>query len=613
MRAAMNEVELAWMAMAAASLTLGLVHLFVWARQRERLDFLVFFVLAASAAAFAAFELQMMRAGAPAESAAAIRAGHVPLAVFVIAAAAFVRLHFGTGRLGLLAAIIVLRLATLWLNFNTGVNVNFEQVTGLGHVTLWGGTPVSAPLGPANRWTVVPQLSNLLLLVFVIDASLALWRRGDRESRRRAALVGGGVVVCIVAAAGMAALSVYGLLAWPTIVMPAFLAVLLALSFELSGDVLRAAGLARELAASEARLRAVVEATPSAILLVDAAGRIVLANHQAEHSFGIAREQLVGRAIETLIPERLRGGHVRLREAYAAKPELRPMGAGRELAALRADGSEFPVEVSLAPLRYGGRDQVLVALADISERRRAERVAAEQRAEVAHLSRVAMLGELSGSLAHEINQPLAAILSNAQAAQRFLARDPAALQPVAEALEAIVTSDRRASMVIERLRALLRKGESAREPVDLNELVDDSLRLLRSDLAHRGVEVSTTLQPALPAVQGDRVQLQQLLLNLIVNACDAMQTRPAPRPLSIRTRAADGRVRIDVADRGPGIAPADAERVFEAFYTTKAQGLGLGLALCHTIAQAHDGRIFAAQNDGGGARLQVELPSAGER
>lgn len=604
-----NVVELAWMAMVAACLTLGLLHLFVWLRERERLDFLAFFVLASGAAGFGAFELQMMHAATPQASAAAIRAAHVPLAVVVVGMAVFVRLHFGTGRMSLLAAIVVLRVATLVLNFTTGVNANFEQVTALGHAAFWEGVPVAVPIGPASRWAVVPQLCNLLLLIFVADASIALWRRGGRAARRRAALVGGGMALCIAATGALAALTVHGLAPLPTVLMPAFVAVLLAMSFELSGDVLRAARLARDLAGSESTLRAVVDATPSAILLVDAAGRIVLANPQASQTFGLPRAKLVGRSVESLIPERLRGHHARLRQAYAANAERRPMGIGRDLAALRADGSEFPVGINLAPLTSGGHDQVLVALTDLSERRRAEREAAQQRADLAHLSRVAMLGELSGALAHEINQPLAAILSNAQAAQRFLARDPAALQPVAEALQAIVASDRRASQVIERLRALLRKGETVREPVDLNELVEDSLRLLRSDLANRGVDVHTELQAALPAVLADRVQLQQLLLNLIVNGCDAMQDLPPPRPLSIRTaRGGEGWVCIAVADRGPGIAETDAERLFEPFYTTKAHGLGLGLPLCRTIVEAHDGRIAAVQNVGGGARLLVEFP-----
>jgi PAS domain S-box-containing protein len=605
----MSGVDLAWMAMASASLTLGLIHLFVWVRQRERLDFLVFFVLATSAAAFGAFELRMMHASTPPAWAAALRAAHVPLAIFVVALAVFVRLHFGTGRIGLLAAIVGLRTAALVLNFTTGVNVNFAEVVAIDH-TMWGATAVSLPVGTASRWTVVPQLSNLLLLIFVVDASFALWRRGDRASRQRAVLVGGSTVASIVATGVPAALTVYALVPWPTILLPAFVVILLAMSIELSGDVLRAARLSRELAASEARLRAVVEATPSAILLVDPAGTIVLANSQAEHSFGVARERLVGRRVETLIPPRLRAAHERLRAAYAAKPEPRAMGAGRELAALRADGSEFPVEIALAPLRFAGADQVLVALTDISERRRAERAAAQQRAEFAHLSRVAMLGELSGSLAHEINQPLAAILGNAQAALRFLGRDPPALAQVAEALQAIVGNDRRASQVIERLRALLRKEEAAHEPVDLNELVGDSLRLLRSDLESRGVRASTALRRALPRVGGDRVQLQQVLLNLILNGCEAMDERPPPRPLELRTDlGADGWVCVEVADRGPGIVPEHAERMFEAFFTTKAQGLGIGLALCRTIVQAHGGRIGAVPNAGGGARLRVELPA----
>ncbi|MBN8510171.1 MAG: histidine kinase, partial [Burkholderiales bacterium] len=295
-----------------------------------------------------------------------------------------------------------------------------------------------------------------------------------------------------------------------------------------------------------------------------------------------------------------------------ARPGPRAMGAGRELAALRADGSEFPVEVALAPLRFAGVDQVLVALTDISSRRRAERAAAQQRAELAHLSRVAMLGELSGSLAHEINQPLAAILGNAQAALRFLGRDPPALAQVAEALQAIVGNDRRAGQVIERLRALLRKEEAAREPVDLNQLVDDSLQLLRSDLENRGVHARAEPHPALPRVSGDRVQLQQVLLNLVLNGCDAMDGQPGPRRLELRTDlGTDGWVRVEVADRGPGIAPENAEKMFEPFFTTKAQGLGIGLALCRTIVQAHGGRIGAGPNDGGGARLRVELPAIG--
>ncbi len=240
-----NAVDLTWMTTAAASLTLGMIHLYVWARQRERLDFLAFFVVAASAAVFGAFELQMMRAATPAAWAAALRAGHVPLAIFVVSTVVFVRLHFRNGCLDLLAAIVALRLATLVQNFTTGVNANFEQLVDLGYVVLWGKSIVAVPVGTPSRWAWLPKLGNLLLQVFVTDAALTLWRRGDR-----AALVGGSVVVSTTAAGGLAALSVYGLAQLPTFLLPAFVVILLAMSPELGGDVLRAAAQARELEAS---------------------------------------------------------------------------------------------------------------------------------------------------------------------------------------------------------------------------------------------------------------------------------------------------------------------------------------------------------------------------
>lgn len=245
-----NAVDLTWMTTAAASLTLGMIHLYVWARQRERLDFLAFFVVAASAAVFGAFELQMMRAATPAAWAAALRAGHVPLAIFVVSTVVFVHLHFRNGCLDLLAAVIALRLATLVQNFTTGVNANFEQLVDLGYVVLWGKSIVAVPVGTPSRWAWLPKLGNLLLLVFVTDAALTLWRRGDRAARQRAALVGGSVVVSTTAAGGLAALSVYGVVQLPTFLLPAFVVILLAMSLELGGDVLRAAAQARELEAS---------------------------------------------------------------------------------------------------------------------------------------------------------------------------------------------------------------------------------------------------------------------------------------------------------------------------------------------------------------------------
>ncbi len=606
----MNWIEIGWIGMSAASLTLGVVHLFVWFKRRSQVAHLLFFALAVSATAFGAFELAMMHSPSPAAYATMLRWAHVPLAMFVLAIVWFVRFHFDAGRLWLAWAVTGVRLLALALNFATGVNINFSEVSALDPLALWGGVIVTGPVGIVNPLAVVPQFGNLLLAAFVIDASVALWRRGGTDARRRAAVVGGGVIVCIVAVAGFAALITWGLVHAPTIVMPGVFIIVLAMGYELGWDLIVAAQLASRLRASEVRFRAVVEAAPSAILLIDDKGAIALANVQAQSLFGYARTDLLAMPVDRLVPAHLRGAHAGQRAMYAMDPQSRAMGAGRELFARRKDGSAFPVEVALSPMATDDGLFVLASVVDISARRALERATAEQRDELAHLSRVAMLAELAGSLAHELNQPLTAILSNAQAAQRFLAQSPPRVDQIDEILADIVKSDHRARAVIQRLRAMLRKEESKHQALDLNDMVEESLRLMRSDLLNRGVTLSTELAPALPGVSGDRNQLQQVLLNLLMNACDAMDAQPTERRLRVVTHSnAPGRVEIAVSDRGTGIPAAELERIFEPFVTTKAKGIGLGLVICRSIVGAHGGRLWASNNAHRGATLHCELPT----
>ncbi len=606
----MNWLQTAWVVMIAASLMLGVVHLFVWQKQRTQYANLLFFVLAVSAAAYGSYELARMHAETPADLAANARWSHVPLAAFVIAVVGFVRLYFNAGRLWLAYAVIGFRLAGLALNFLTGVNVNFREIAALDHLHLIGGAVVAAPIGNPNPWAIVPQLSNLLLVAFIVDASISLWRSGGTVARRRAALVGGSLGLCIVTAASVAALVVTGVIHAPTVLMPGFFIVVLAMGYELVWDLTAAAQLAARLRASEERFRAVVEAAPSAILLVDDKGMIALANAQAETLFGYRREELMARPVEMLIPERFRAPHVEQRSAYAKDPRARTMGAGGELVARRKDGSETPVEAALSPMPTEQGMFVLASVVDITERKNIERAAARQRDELAHLSRVATLGELSGSLAHELNQPLTAILSNAQAAQRFLAQSPPRYDKLPEILTDIVRSDHRAGAVIQRLRSLLRKEEAQRHPLDLNEVVDESLRLMRSDLLYREVAVEADLAEALPVVRGDRNQLQQVLLNFVINGCDAMDGQEVDRRLLVRTReTVDGNVEVSVIDQGAGIPSANLERIFEPFVTTKSTGMGLGLAICRSIVEAHGGRLWATNNSDCGATLHCELPA----
>ena len=251
---------------------------------------------------------------------------------------------------------------------------------------------------------------------------------------------------------------------------------------------------------------------------------------------------------------------------------------------------------------------------DITERRQSELEIAQQRTELAHLSRVTMLGELSGSLAHELNQPLTAILSNAQAAQRFLARDHPDLNEVREILKDIVNEDKRGGEIIHRLRLLLKKGEVQQQSLDVNEVVQEVLKLVRSDLVNHGVSAHAELAPDLPAVKADRVQIQQVLLNLMMNACDAMADEPAgDHKLIVRTGLADGGgVCISILDHGAGIATDKLEQVFEPFFTTKPHGMGLGLTVCRSIITAHGGKLWAANNPERGVTFHVLLPVRGE-
>jgi PAS domain S-box-containing protein len=246
---------------------------------------------------------------------------------------------------------------------------------------------------------------------------------------------------------------------------------------------------------------------------------------------------------------------------------------------------------------------------DITKRKQAEFDVQNKQKEVMHLARVAMLGELSGALAHELNQPLTAILSNAQAAQRFMSRTPVDLAEVAEILQDIVDENKRAGEIIQRLRRLFDKNEAQRVPLAVDELLSGVQRILRNDLIGHGVALQLELEAGPLAVSADRVQLQQVLINLLMNACDAMGHVPREaRVVRLRVVRQDGQVLFSVSDRGTGMDAATLAHVFDPFFTTKQRGMGLGLSICRTIVNAHEGRLWAENNPDGGATFHLLLP-----
>ena len=257
--------------------------------------------------------------------------------------------------------------------------------------------------------------------------------------------------------------------------------------------------------------------------------------------------------------------------------------------------------------------KLMGVVVDIDRRKLAELEAEGQRQELAHLTRVGVVSQLSGALAHELSQPLATIFTNAQAGLRFLAQEPVDLQEIHAILDSIRAEDKRASEIIDRLRIMLRKGKTQPQRLDLNEVVTEVLNLVSSDLIRRGVGVTTELASDLPLIRGDRIQLQQVLLNLIVNACEAMsQNDSGERKLTIVTaRNGVGTAQISIVDSGSGIPADQLDELFKPFVSTKAQGLGLGLSISRSIISAHGGRCWAANNPDSGASFFVTLPAVG--
>ena len=353
------------------------------------------------------------------------------------------------------------------------------------------------------------------------------------------------------------------------------------------------------------------EASPSGTVLVDHQGHILLVNAHAEKLFGWPRNELIGKDIEVLVPERFVHAHPGDRANFFAAPEARAMGAGRELFARRKDGSEFPVEIGLNPIQTPRGLVVLANVVDISARLAAEEETRRNRRQVELLTRVSLLGEMTASLAHELNQPLAAIVNNATAAMQYLEQgrlDPKQLQ---EILTDVVGDGHRAYDIMHNVRSAIKKGSAIRAPIKLNDVAKAVTYMVQPDAAARSCKVELFLARDLPATEGDPTQIQQAILNLVHNAFDAMDhTPPGRRIVEIATSYdGDNTICVVVRDYGSGISEATRQRLFEQFFTTKEEGLGMGLAIVRSIVEAHGGSIAAENADGGGARFYFHLPT----
>lgn len=406
--------------------------------------------------------------------------------------------------------------------------------------------------------------------------------------RAREALVGGGASGLGIGLALLALLGAIGLLAYAARML--------------------ALGARRD---TEVRLVGIVDSVPDAIISIDTDQRVVLFNAAAERMFGIEAAAALGQPLERFIPARFRKAHSthvqRFQDTGVTK---RRMGALGALSGLRSNGEEFPIEASISQAVVSGQRVLTVVLRDISERRRVESELQTTQVKLAHIARLSTMGEMASGLSHEINQPLTAIATYSQALENMLrAEQPPDRDEIRDVLRQISSQALRAGEVIRRLRTMIKAREPDFRTIDCLDLVNEVYALAEIDARLHRVELRTAGDCRGMKIRGDAVQLQQVLINLIRNAMDALGDLPAERrTITLHVEGHGDTAEFRVVDHGPGVPAELLERMFSPFFTTKPQGTGLGLAISRSIVEAHRGRLLHEATPGGGATFSFSVP-----
>jgi two-component system sensor kinase FixL len=362
---------------------------------------------------------------------------------------------------------------------------------------------------------------------------------------------------------------------------------------------------------SALRLRSILDTVPDAIVVIDERGIIQSFSPAAERLFGYESAEAVGGNVRILMPVPYREAHDGYVERYLRTGERRIVGIGRVVVGLRKSGETFPMELHVGEFAFAGTRFFTGFVRDLTQRQEAERRIQDLQAELLHASRLSVMGNMASTMAHELTQPLTAVTNYLEAGRQLLASGVGGPERVGEMMERAIAQAQRAGEVIRRLRGFVSKGEPERRIQSLNRLVEEAVALAIVGARQRGVRASLELDPSLPTVFVDPLQIQQVVVNLVRNAIEAME-EVERRELVIGTRAIPGEqaAEVLVADSGPGIAPELADRLFQPFFTTKKTGMGLGLSICREIVEAHHGRLSAAPRPSGGTVFRLILPMA---
>jgi two-component system sensor kinase FixL len=366
---------------------------------------------------------------------------------------------------------------------------------------------------------------------------------------------------------------------------------------------------------AEAHLRSILATVPDAMVVIDEAGSILSFSAAAEKMFGYSEAEVVGCNVKMLMPNPDRDRHDQYLRNYLTTGKRKIIGIGRVTTALHRDGNTFPIELAVGEAWSGEKRIFTGFIRDLTERQETLLRLQDLQSELAHVGRVSEMGTLASSLAHELNQPLTAVASYCESARDLLIASPdeQTLEMVREAMDEAAKQAVRAGQIVRRLRDFMSHGETERQVESLQRLINEANALALVGSREHGIDVKLTLDPAADLVFVDRIQVQQVVVNLIRNAIDAMVDSPV-RSLSIRTRRAEhGFVEVTIEDTGSGISETVAPQLFQPFVTSKQNGMGIGLSICRTIVQAHGGRIWAEPGPANGTAFHFTLPTGEAR
>jgi two-component system sensor kinase FixL len=371
---------------------------------------------------------------------------------------------------------------------------------------------------------------------------------------------------------------------------------------------------AAELCAREAHLRSILDTVPEAMVVIDEAGIIHSFSAAAVRLFGYTADEAIGQNVRMLMPEPMRSEHDGYLDRYRRTRERRIIGTHRVVSGLRRDGTTFPMELAIGEMRSGEQVFFTGFINDLTEQHQTQAQLQELQSELAQVSRLSAMGEMASTLAHELNQPLVAISSYAKGCRRLLDREGVTVPPgTKEALDQVAEQALRAGQIIRRLREFVSRGETEKRIEPVSRLIEEASALALVGAREQGVSAHVRLDPRVQSVLADRVQIQQILVNLMRNAREAMQ-ESQQRELIIEAKpVTQETVEIMVSDSGPGISEAVADKLFQPFVTTKPTGMGVGLSICRTIAEAHGGQLTVERNRLGGATFRLTLPAVHER